>query len=46
MQLSNERLTTATGSVTDGLIEGRKSGPPLIANQFAAMKIDRPKSVR
>ena len=45
MRLSNERLTTATGSATEALIgsELLGGGRP---NQLAAMKIDRPKSVR
>ena len=45
MQVSNERLTTATGSATEGLIESLCS-ERLRANQFVAMKIDKPKSVR
>jgi len=45
MRLSNERLTTAPSSATGNLIERhyRKTHRP---NQLAAMKIDRPKSVR
>jgi hypothetical protein len=45
MRLSNERLTTATGSATDALIgnELLEEGRP---NQLAAMKIDKPKPVR